>query len=79
MLSSLPNAEEVVAAAKAAGWRHRRMQLGGKMRDVLDKAGHPSLILHPIPEDSWYSHKTAKSYAGLLGIGIEPPPRLPRE
>jgi hypothetical protein len=79
MLSCLPNAEEVVDAAKSVGWRHRRIELGGVMRDVLDKPGHSSLILQPIPEESWYSHKTARSYARLLGIGIEPPPSLPKD
>lgn len=79
VLSCLPNAEEVIDAAKAAGWRHSRCMLGGVMRDVLNKAGHSSIILQPILEDSWYSHTIAESYARQIGIPIEPVPTLPEE
>ena len=79
MLSCLPNAEEVVDAATAAGWRHSRIMLGGIMRDVLNKADHSSLILQTIPEESWYSHPVATGYARWLGILIEPLPKAARD
>ena len=78
MLSCLPNAEEVIDAAKAAGWRHSRIMLGGIMRDVLNKGGRPSLILQPLLEESWYSHTVATGYARWIGILIEPLPEAAR-
>jgi hypothetical protein len=78
MLSCLPNAEEVIEAAKAEGWQHSRMMLGGIMRDVLNKSGHPSIILQTISEDSWYSHTVARGYARRIGILIEAFPEQAR-
>jgi hypothetical protein len=78
MLSCLPNAQEVIDAAKAAGWHHSRCQLGGVMRDVLNKGNRPSIILQPILEESWYSHAVASSYARLIGIDIAPLPEAAR-
>jgi hypothetical protein len=76
MLSCLPNAEEVIAVAKANGWSHSRMTLGGQTRDVLSKPNKSSIILQIIPEQSWYSHPVARSYARLLGVLIESVPTL---
>lgn len=74
MLSCLPFLEEVIAAAKAAGWTHSRRRLSGGFRDTLRKAGKPTLILQPISDQSWYGHTIAKHYARHLEIEIEPLP-----